>query len=151
MCDVCGDNRFEIIERAKRDILNSTNIDTSPDEIKVLDSFLFRCWQMGWLDDYDDSCFYKYGKVDIHKNICMTLNNTYERKNSDYGDSFASLREEFPDAILIRLTDKLNRLKTLMRGVEQKVNDESIEDTLLDLANYCIMEVVERTVDHGVD
>lgn len=90
-------------------------------------------------------------KVDIHKNICITLNNTYKAKNADYGDSFASLREEFPDAILIRLTDKLNRLKTLVRGADQKVKDESIDDTLLDLANYCIMELVERTVNHEVD
>ena len=53
MADVCGDNRFEIIARAKQSILEGTNIDTSPDEMKVLDNFLFRCWQMGWLDKYD--------------------------------------------------------------------------------------------------
>lgn len=51
--DVCGDNRFEIIAKAKQSILDSTNIDTSPNEMKVLDNFLFRCWQMGWLDKYD--------------------------------------------------------------------------------------------------
>lgn len=53
MGEVCGDNRFEIIEKAKKHILEATNIDTSPDEMKVLDNFLFRCWQMGWLDRYD--------------------------------------------------------------------------------------------------
>lgn len=53
MCDVCGDNRFVIIERAKNDLLVSTNIETSPNEMKVLDNFLFRCWQMGWLDKYE--------------------------------------------------------------------------------------------------
>lgn len=53
MWDVCGDNRFIIIERAKEDILQSTNIESSKDEMKVLDNFLFRCWQMGWLDKYD--------------------------------------------------------------------------------------------------
>ena len=53
MEDVCGDNRFTIIERAKEDILQSTNIESSKDEMKVLDNFLFRCWQMGWLDKYD--------------------------------------------------------------------------------------------------
>ena len=53
MGDICGDNRFIIIERAKEDILQSTNIESSKDEIKVLDNFLFRCWQMGWLDKYD--------------------------------------------------------------------------------------------------
>lgn len=52
MNEVCTDNRFEIIERAKKHILEATNIDTSPDEMKVLDNFLFRCWQMGWLDKY---------------------------------------------------------------------------------------------------
>ena len=53
MSDMCDDNRFEIIEKAKKHILEATNIDTSPEEMKVLDNFLFRCWQMGWLDKYD--------------------------------------------------------------------------------------------------
>ena len=52
MCEVCTDNRFKIIDKAKEHILECTNIDTSPDEMKVLDNFLFRCWQMGWLDKY---------------------------------------------------------------------------------------------------
>lgn len=49
---ICGDNRFEIIAKAKQDILESTNIQSSEDEMKVLDNFLFRCWQMGWLNKY---------------------------------------------------------------------------------------------------
>ena len=53
MGDICGDNRFEIIAKAKKNLLESTNIHTSEDEMKVLDSFLFRCWQMGWLKRYD--------------------------------------------------------------------------------------------------
>ena len=53
MVVICNDNRFEIIEKAKKHLLEATNIDTSPDEMKVLDNFLFRCWQMGWLDRYD--------------------------------------------------------------------------------------------------
>lgn len=51
--DNCGDSRFEIIEKAKQDLLNSTNIDSSKDEMRVLDNFLFRCWQMGWLKQYN--------------------------------------------------------------------------------------------------
>ena len=47
------DNRYEIIEKAKKHILAATNIDKSPVEMKALDNFLFRCWQMGWLDKYD--------------------------------------------------------------------------------------------------
>ncbi len=52
MGEVCGDNRSEIIAKAKKDMLNATNIETSPGEMAVLDSILFRCWQMGWLDRY---------------------------------------------------------------------------------------------------
>lgn len=80
----------------------------------------------------------------IHWTICRDLHDTYKAKNADYGDSFAQVRQKYPNAILIRLNDKLNRLETLMNGAEQHVNDESIEDTLLDLANYCIMELLER-------
>lgn len=54
MGDICGDNRFEIIDKAKEDILKRTNISSSENEMKALDSFLFRCWQMGWLDRYDE-------------------------------------------------------------------------------------------------
>ena len=50
--EICGDNRFEIIAKAKKHLLDATNIDTSPKEMEVLDDFLFRCWQMGWLDRY---------------------------------------------------------------------------------------------------
>ena len=49
----CGDNRFEIIGRAKEDMLRSTNIESRPAEMDVLDSILFRAWQMGWLDAYE--------------------------------------------------------------------------------------------------
>ena len=50
---MCGDNRFEIIAKAKKALLECTNIETDKDEMKVIDNILFRCWQMGWLDRYD--------------------------------------------------------------------------------------------------
>ena len=53
MNEICGDNRFEIIEKAKEDLIRSTNIESSPDEMAVLDSILFRAWQKGWLDKYE--------------------------------------------------------------------------------------------------
>lgn len=51
--ECCGDNRFRIIERAKKDLIEKTNIESRPEEMEVLDSFLFRCWQMGWLEEYN--------------------------------------------------------------------------------------------------
>lgn len=53
MAEVCGDNRFEIIEKAKKKLIDATNISDSPEEMKVIDNFLYRCWQMGWLKKYD--------------------------------------------------------------------------------------------------
>lgn len=47
--ECCGDDRFEIIARAKEHIIEATNIEMSPEEMQVLDNFLFRCWQMDWL------------------------------------------------------------------------------------------------------
>lgn len=43
----------------------------------------------------------------------------------------------------IRLGDKFNRFKSLSKGNEWHVKDESIRDTLLDLANYAILTVME--------
>lgn len=86
-------------------------------------------------------------KEDIHAEICMRLKGVYAAKNHDYGDSFAKVRKEFPNAVLIRIADKFERLKQLMSGEAPQVKDESIDDTLLDLANYCIMERIERIRD----
>ena len=45
---------------------------------------------------------------------------------------------------VIRLEDKFNRFKKLaLNNGEAKVKDESIEDTLLDMANYALMTVIE--------
>ena len=52
MSELCTDNRFEVIAKAKAALLDSTNIESSPEEMAVLNNFLFRCWQMGWLDRY---------------------------------------------------------------------------------------------------
>lgn len=83
-------------------------------------------------------------KIELHKQICGNMHNTYKAKNADYGDSFTKVRREYPEAICIRLMDKLERLKTLYKGNEQQVKDESIDDTLLDIANYAVMELLER-------
>ena len=88
-------------------------------------------------------------KVEIHAKICQSMTDLYKRKNHDYGDSFAKMRKEFDNAILIRIYDKFSRLKTLKSGATQKVSDESIKDTLFDLANYCIMELVEMEMDEN--
>lgn len=86
-------------------------------------------------------------KVQMHREICEEINDLYARKNHDYGDSFhQTFVEEGMAMARIRLGDKFNRFKTLSRSGEQKVDDESIRDTLIDLANYAIMTVLEMEV-----
>ena len=50
--EICGDNRFEIIAKYKQALINATNIESRPEEMAVLDSVLFRFWQMGWLEHW---------------------------------------------------------------------------------------------------
>lgn len=93
----------------------------------------------------DDRVSQMPDKVTRHKDLCLNLNDIYAKKNADYGDSFHDTFEEEGMAMArIRLSDKLNRFKNLTRNrSEQKVNDESIKDTLLDLANYALMTILE--------
>ena len=86
----------------------------------------------------------KMNKVQRHKELCKQLNKIYEAKNSDYGDSFSDTYKKLGIAsALVRITDKYNRLMSLASGKKQKVNDESLRDTLLDLSNYCLLTILE--------
>lgn len=87
-------------------------------------------------------------KVEIHRKLLDAMHSLYKAKNADYGDSFAQLRKRYPNFVCMRIFDKLNRLETLMKdGYEAQVTDEKLEDTLMDIANYAIMEIVERDID----
>ena len=84
-------------------------------------------------------------KTQIHEDILKEMHELYVRKNADYGDSFSQLRKRYPNFVCMRLFDKLNRLDTLIQpGYEAKVTDEKLEDTLMDIANYAVMEILER-------
>ena len=64
MSDLCGDNRFEIIEAYKKKLIEDTNIESCPEEMAVIDGILFRFWQMGWIPKkeiiYCVGCKYMY-------------------------------------------------------------------------------------------
>lgn len=70
--------------------------------------------------------------------ITNELKDTYIKKNHDYGNSFDKSIDKFGlTAAVVRMNDKMERLGSLMNK-DAKV-DESIRDTVMDLANYCIM------------
>lgn len=85
-------------------------------------------------------------RVQKHKEICEQLNKVYAQKNSDYGNSFGETFDKLGIiSAVTRISDKYNRLVSLSTKSEEErqVKDESITDTLLDMANYCIMTVIE--------
>lgn len=76
--------------------------------------------------------------VDITTNMAKT----YAAKNHDYGNSFEQSCNKFGIiASVVRLGDKMNRIESLTFN-KAKVKDESIKDTLLDLATYSIMTLM---------
>lgn len=71
----------------------------------------------------------------IHKNKELFIN-----KNEDYGNSF----EDFKlIGIIVRLNDKINRIKSIYKLKQPKV-DEKIEETINDLYNYCIIGLMYK-------
>ena len=84
-----------------------------------------------------------------HKQICYELNRLYDRKNRDYGDSFhETFLAEGMAVARIRLIDKLNRFCNITRGLNApNVKDETARDTLLDLANYAILTLMEMDAE----
>ena len=82
-------------------------------------------------------------KVEDYMKVYDKCLNTYIAKNIDYGDSFSKLYNKFGlISTVIRLSDKINRLESLVDGKRQ-VEDESIRDTLEDIINYCTMTIME--------
>lgn len=76
--------------------------------------------------------------IDITKKMAKT----YAAKNHDYGNSFEQSLDKFGlVASVVRLGDKMNRIESLIKK-EAQVKDESIKDTLLDLASYSVMTLM---------
>lgn len=87
-----------------------------------------------------------YNRVQRFEEITNAMFDLYKRKNADYGNSVAKTFDEYGlVSFLVRIEDKLNRVATLTKKstTEQQIKDEKIEDTLLDLANYSIMALIE--------
>lgn len=83
-------------------------------------------------------------KVERHKEWCDNLHTLYRVKNKAYGDSFGDTYKKLGlISAVTRITDKYNRLVNLAIHPEVDSGDEPIKDTLVDLANYAIMTVME--------
>lgn len=69
---------------------------------------------------------------------------TYNKKNADYGNSFSETIQEFGFVPAVaRINDKLKRVKNMVKGNEMNIKDESLRDNLMDIANYCVLTIME--------
>lgn len=83
-------------------------------------------------------------KYDRHEELCKELNQTYRSKNTAYGDAFGKTFQKYgPISALTRMSDKWHRTEALILGAENNVEDERLEDTLKDMACYCLMTICE--------
>jgi deoxyadenosine/deoxycytidine kinase len=82
--------------------------------------------------------------VDYFNDIVEEMKEIHERKNADYGNNFHKRFEKWGFlTALLRLSDKMERLENIYEKGEIQVKDESVYDTLIDLANYAVMTAVE--------
>ena len=87
--------------------------------------------------------------VEFNK-LAQKMCELYEKKNADYGDSFnISIKKYGLIAALTRMSDKFNRIESLILNNERKVDDEKLEDTLVDLASYAIMTILAIKLHHS--
>lgn len=85
----------------------------------------------------------------VHDVICRDIHELYVAKNGDYGSAFSRLWAEVGFlAGYTKLADKFYRIQSLRQKDEMRgAVDETMEDTLLDLAGYCILCVQEMRLE----
>lgn len=71
--------------------------------------------------------------------IQLEARTLFQKKNSDYGDAFATYG---PIGVLVRIGDKIQRLQSIDKKGITLVEDEKLRDTLIDLHNYAAMAIM---------
>lgn len=121
----------KLIDKLKE--VRQANLMTS--DKSLLDEVMYSLTKLGSRPVLSDN-------VEQFMSITHNMAKTYAAKNHDYGNSFEQSLDKFGlVASVVRLGDKMNRIESLTKK-EAQVKDESIKDTLLDMANYAIMTVM---------
>lgn len=92
-----------------------------------------------------------HDRVGMFKEATEAMRAVYERKNHDYGNSFAEARRKIPYYTLGKLYDKVSQLIALSRDEEtDRVFSAAVDNALRDLADCALAEYVERRFDEAV-
>ena len=81
----------------------------------------------------------KKDRVEQMKKIQKEALELFEKKNTDYGDAFATYG---PVGVIVRMGDKISRLQSVSKTGINMVETEKIRDTLIDLHNYSAMAIM---------
>lgn len=83
-------------------------------------------------------------RVEMFKKVASEICELYEAKDRCYSNSFGATYEKLGIiSAVTRISDKYNRLCNLAVNKDVDNLGESIEDTLKDMAAYCIMTIME--------
>lgn len=83
-------------------------------------------------------------EIKIFNSLTEQMNDVFSKKRRDYGQTTSETFAKFgPISMLVRMHDKMGRLDNLLGKGQQNFVSESIEDTLLDLANYALITILE--------
>lgn len=83
-------------------------------------------------------------EIKVFNELTKQISDTFAAKRKDYGQTTSETYDKFgPVSMLTRMHDKMGRLDNIL--VKQGKNNvgEKVEDTLLDLANYALITILE--------
>lgn len=149
-CD-CDVYYYFINQYGELDAITDTLINLNDYHVLDIETLLF-CLRENLRESYKNvqnmekvKCSNKaQSYVDYFDDILKEMSEVHQRKNADYGNNFHKRYEKYGFlTALLRLTDKMERLENIYEKGKIQVKDESVEDTLLDLANYAVMTIVE--------
>lgn len=133
----CKGNTFRL---STEDVIGRGEISEMFSRISKKESFMNSKHSPDFLDVFIKP---STGDTEAFRAITNKMCNTFEVKNSDYGDSFHKLFEECGMTYAYgHMAEKLERINSLRKN-KAKVKGESMKDSLYDLANYAILTIME--------
>ena len=99
-----------------------------------------------WMNGRMLNCDGSSGNLDLERSmaeIMVRVFETFKKKQASYGSGNISSFGEF--GVIVRMNDKMERLKNLVvKDKDNPLQDETIDDTYLDLADYALIAVLVR-------
>lgn len=83
-------------------------------------------------------------EIQLFEKLTKEMSQTFAKKRNDYGQTTTETFKKFgPVSMLVRMYDKIGRLESLLINNRENMVGEKVEDTLLDLANYALIAILE--------